>query len=210
MTDIRYGVFLRPDPATCSAVEQITRALKQQFGLLSAAAFAPHATLVGNLAINASPNELVAALDPVFEATSPLPVYNHGPERTLTGDFQGTYRYDIDRNAAGDQPNQALRQVAAAVKRAVMPLSVPVTDHFTVPVADYEFAGHLSLASHELALDKRLCDEVGEFIAGLPITAPSSFIARWYTLFELRAEWSGPWWENQPWRPIHSWDTASA
>ncbi|MGO4585517.1 type II toxin-antitoxin system RelE/ParE family toxin [Arthrobacter sp. 2RAF6] len=45
-------------------------------------------------------------------------------------------------------------------------------------VVEYEFAAHLSLANFELTMDNRLADEVGEFIAGLPITPPASFAAR--------------------------------
>ena len=42
---IRYGVFLRPDPATSVAVTQITGQLRAQYGLVSAGAFPPHVTL---------------------------------------------------------------------------------------------------------------------------------------------------------------------
>jgi hypothetical protein len=197
----RYGVFLRPDAATAWALTQLTFALQQQFGLVSAAAFPPHATLVGNLALHASGDtaidQLVAALDPVFAATGPVTVANRGIERTPSGMFEGTFRCNIDDPRISD--------LAAQVKAAVLPLSRPVTDYFTVPVADYEFHGHLSVVSHELALDPRLRDEVADFLAELPIAMPSTLVAEWFTLVELRADWAGPWWEDQSWRHIRSW-----
>ncbi|MDH6622262.1 hypothetical protein M2271_000049 [Streptomyces sp. LBL] len=202
MTDIRYGIFLRPDPATCWAVTQVTIALNKQFGLVSAGAFPPHATLIGNLRTNAAAAEVVSALDPVFENVDPFPVYNSGISRTGSG----TYEYDVNLDASGTKPNEPLGRVAATVAKAVAPLSVPVDDFLVTPVAEYAFAGHLGLASHDLLVDNRLTDEVGEFLAGLPLQAPASFAARWYSLFEFRADWSGQWWQNMSWRHLHSWD----
>ena len=202
MSDIRYGIFLRPDPTTCWNVTQITIALKRQFGMVSAGAFPPHATLIGNLRTDASTEQLVEALNPVFADLKPFPVYNAGVRRTA----KNTFEYDVNLDATGDAPNRPLRQVAAAVKQAVLPLSIPADDYLVIPVAEYEFAGHLGLASHELAVDDSLSDQVGDFIAGLPVSSPASFDARWYSLFEFRADWSGHWWENMPWRHLHSWE----
>ncbi|MGO4586625.1 hypothetical protein AB4Z38_22485 [Arthrobacter sp. 2RAF6] len=204
MNDIRYGVFLRPDPATCWTVTQIYQAVNQQFGRMSAIAFAPHATLAGNLATGCSVEGLIAVLDPVFCAVGPIPIYNSGLERNSKNAFE----YNINLAADGLAANQPLAQVASQVKAAVMPLSVPVNDFLVTPVDEYPFAAHLSLTGHELVLDGRLSDEIGEFIAGLPLTPPASFTLRWYTLFEFRADWDGPWWEQMTWRHIKSWDVA--
>ena len=201
MNDIRYGIFLRPDPATCWNVTQVTFAVKRQFGLVSAGAFPPHATLIGNLATEASESEVVAALDPVFKGLQPFDVYNVGVRRGQRNGFE----YNVNLNESGREPNRSLGSIAAAVKAAVLPLSSPVNDFLVTPVADYEFAGHLGLASHELAVDGRLSDEIGEFITGLPLQAPSSFVAEWYSLFEFRADWAGPWWEHLTWRHLKSW-----
>ncbi len=202
MNDIRYGIFLRPDPETCWAITQITHALQQQYGFVAALAFAPHATLIGNLNVDLTEEELVAVLDPVFADVAPIPVYNSGVQRT----HKGTYEYNIDLDAAGSKPNAPLRQIAADVKAAVLPLHVTHEDYLAPNVQDYTFAGHMGLASFELHVDNRLSDEVGEFIAGLPITAPASFVARWYTLFQFRADWSGHWWNDMPWRHVKSWE----
>ena len=53
----RYGVFLRPDPLTCASVTRITGQLRAQFGLVSAGAFPPHATLAGSLPLAGPPEE---------------------------------------------------------------------------------------------------------------------------------------------------------
>lgn len=205
MSDIRYGIFLRPDPATCWAITQITHALQQQYGFVAALAFAPHATLIGNLNVDITADELVGVLDPVFERVAPIAVYNSGVQRT----HKGTYEYNVNLAADGETPNQALNEVAADVKAAVLPLHVRHDDYLAPNVQDYTFAGHLGLASFELHVDNRLSDEVGEFIAGLPITAPTSFVARWYTLFQFRADWSGHWWNDMPWKHVKSWEATA-
>src|SRR3954447_10917599 len=70
----RYGVFLRPDPLTCAAVTRITAQLRAQFGLVSAGAFPPHATLAGSPPLAPPPRALARALAPV----APFTVRNHG------------------------------------------------------------------------------------------------------------------------------------
>jgi hypothetical protein len=202
VTDIRYGIFLRPDPETCWAVTQITQALRQQYGLVAAAAFAPHATLIGNLQSRVSEEELIKTLDAVFAEVRPFPVYNTGVERTRNG----TFEYNINLDAHGEHANEALSQVAAAVKAATLPVHVPHQDYLAPNVQDYVFAAHIGLASFELRGDNRLSDEIGEFIAGLPIVAAASFVARWYTLFQFRADWSGHWWQTMHWRHVKSWE----
>lgn len=204
MSTTRYGIFLRPDPETCWAITQITFALRQQFGITAAAAFAPHATLIGNLKPSIEEDALIDLLDPVFADVHPIPVYNAGVRRTE----HGTFEYNIDLDAAASAPNRELRRVAQAVKEAVEPIHERHDDLHAPNVQDYHFAGHMGLASFELRIDNRLSDEVEEFIKGLPIPAPSSFVARWYTLFRFDADWTGHWWEDMPWQHIRSWDTA--
>lgn len=206
MTEFRYGIFLRPDPSTCWNITQITDALRAQFGLISAGAFAPHATLIGNLSTGGSISELVEALNPVFAKAAPYPVYNSGVVRAIEHG-KATYQYNINLDRDAREPNAPLNAVANAVKEAVLPLSKPVEHLFSTPVADYEFAGHLGLASHELMVDSHLEREVGEFIAQLPVApAPASFAACWYTLFQFTSSaWDEHWWETLRWRHLHSW-----
>jgi hypothetical protein len=204
LTDIRYGIFLRPDPATCWTVTQVTHALNKQFGLMSAGAFPPHATLIGNLCTHATKAELIAALDPVFDSVRPFPVHNSGIDRREPG----TFEYNINLDESGNKPNEPLGRVAGAVANAVAPLSVPVDDYLAAPVSEYEFAAHLGLASHDLIVDNHLTTEIADFLTGLPLQPPAFFIARWYSLFEFRADWSSHWWQHMTWRHIHSWEAA--
>jgi len=200
--ETRYGIYLRPDPATCWAVTQITQALRAQFGIVSASAFPPHATLIGNLATDATVSEIIDALTPVFAATRTFTVYNKGV--VVHGDG---FEYDINLSADLDSVNTQLSGLAQEVKRAILSLSRPVDDFLVTPVVDYEFAGHLGLASHDLMVDNHLTEEVGDFIADLPIAVPSSFEARWFSLFEFRADWNSHWWKDMSWRHMMSWQS---
>lgn len=201
MSDIRYGIYMRPDPATCWTVTQITTALRAQYGLISAGAFPPHATLVGNLATDATADEVIAAVNPVLRTAPAIEVFNSGIVRVAD-----CYEYDINRDAAGRAPNQQLGAIARDVARAVLPLSKEVDDSYTVQVEDYTFSAHLGLASHDLKVDNHLSDEVGEYLHGLPLAPPRSFLVRWYSVFEFRADdWAGHWWTALTWKHLHSW-----
>lgn len=201
MSSVRYGIFLRPDPATCFAVTQIAEAVRHQFGFVAAAAFAPHATLIGNLRTDLSDEDLIATLNPVLASFSPFTVYNHGVEER-----PDSVRYDINRDEPGTGVNEELGTVATTVLDAVRPLHVRHNDNLAPNVEHYVFAGHLSLASFELAAEPGRAKEVAEFIRGLPVRPPRSFDARWYTLFKFpHADWSRHWWNEMPWVHLKSW-----
>lgn len=201
MDDRRYGIFLRPDPATCWAVTQVALALRQQFGITAAGAFAPHATIIGNLRVGLSEEALVAALEPVFRPLQPFPVYNAGVR--MSG---RSVRWDIDRDAHDLNPNPSLHSLAGAVRDVVIPLHVHHEDFLAPNVPDYRFGAHLTLAGFDLDVEPRLMDEVVEFIHGLPIKPPTSFVARWFSLFEFRADWTTHWWHNMQSRHVTSWE----
>ncbi len=112
--------------------------------------------------------------------------------------------YDVHTDGSG-RPNHALVAVADAVRDAVLPVSLPITDHLVTPVEEAEFHGHLSLASHDLLVDPGLADEVGDFIAGLPLAPPPTFTARVYSLLAFEAGWEGEWWRSMTWRHLRSW-----
>jgi hypothetical protein len=205
MSNTRYGIFLRPDPATCLAVTRVTQAVRQQFGFVAAEVFAPHATFLGNVRTDGTDDELVSVLDPVFEKVAPFPVYNRGIET-----LPGSVRYNLNYDATGERPNPDLARVNTAIRDAVVPLHIRHDDYLAPNAQDYVFNAHLSLASFELAIEPRLLREVGEFIIGLPITAPWSFVLGWYTLFRFpNADWSGQWWNDMPWVHVKSWDVRS-
>jgi hypothetical protein len=197
MTTTRYGVFLRPDPATCWAVSQLTLALRQQYGMVAGAVFPPHATLIGNYHPDVPEDAVIALLDEVFAGTSVFPVYNHGIDGA---------RFDLDRDADGRRQNGDLARVAGAVRDALAPSHRDHEDHLAPNIADYRFQAHLSLGSFDLQLREDLVEEASAFLRGVPATAPQSFPARWYSLFRFEAEWSGPWWEQMTWQHVTSWE----
>ena len=123
----RHGVFLRPDPLTCWVQAQLNSVLVQQFGVVSAAAFPPHATLVGNLRTDVGPEALVRLLDPVLDATTPFTVHDAGLAR-----LGGALVYDVHGDGTG-RPNPPLVRLAEAVRDAVLPVSLPITDHLVTP-----------------------------------------------------------------------------
>ncbi len=198
MDDVRYGVFLRPDPATCWAVTQITDALRAQFALVSAGAFPPHATLVGNLRA-ASAAAVEAAIDEALDGVDSFPLHNAG----VVADGP-CWLMDVHSDGAGDV-NGPLTALAARVRGAVLPLALPREDYLVGPLDSPRFWAHLSLASHDLLVDPRLSSEVGEYIAGLPITWPSRSVAEVVSLFAFTADWERRWWDELRWTHLRSW-----
>lgn len=200
---VRYGIFVRPDARTCLWASQVHLLLRQQYGLVSAGAFAPHITLVGNLKWGGAEGQLVAALDQVLDGLAPVVVHNRGVVRTGVA-----YVLDAGCDQAG-QPNREMAVLAERVRQAVLVGSVPVNDHLVVPVAESEFWGHISLASHELVVDPSLSEEIGAFLADLPVGYPEAFTARTVTLFRFHAEdWNDSWWRTMTWDIVTSWTLA--
>jgi len=199
LSSTRYGIFLRPDPQTCWVLAQLNLVLKQQFGLISAAAFPPHATLVGNLRTDASLEEMLKRLTTVFENAPEILIHNKGLERV-----RDCYLFNIHENGQGS-PNDALVQMAESVRNAVLPISIPTNDHLVTPVAEGTFWGHLSVASHDLVVNPGLADEVGKFLEDLALTPPATFRAEVYSLFEFTSNWDAHWWENLSWKHLKSW-----
>ncbi len=204
MSSTRYGVYLRPDPVTCWVQAQINLALRQQYGLVSAAAFPPHATLVGNLRTDATVEDLATRLAAAVASQKTFTVHNKGFERV--GD---AYLYNVHEDGRG-HPNQPFVDLAAAVKTAVLPVSIPVRDHLVTPVVEGTFWGHLSLASHDLLVDNTLADEVGEFLSGLPLQPPRTFQAQVVSLYETMSDdWDGHWWKSLRCTHLRSWNLPS-
>jgi hypothetical protein len=183
----RYGVFLRPDPLTCAAVTRITGQLRAQFGLMSAGAFPPHATLAGSLPL-AGPAELERALAPV----APFTVRNRG-----LAWLNGGLVYDVH----GEQ----MEALAATVDAAVRPLLVPAPG---LPADLFEpgrWHAHLSLGSHDLAARPDLHGEVEAYVRGLAVDVPAEFAAEVVAVYRLEHEtWSGSWWRAMEWEHVRS------
>ncbi|MEZ2388570.1 hypothetical protein AB6813_03285 [bacterium RCC_150] len=185
---------------TCWVLAQLNLVLKQQFGLVSAAAFPPHATLVGNLHTDVTQDELVKRLSPVFENAPLIEIHNTGLQRV--GDC---FLFNVHEDGQG-HANLPLTEIADAVREAVMPVSVPVNDFLVAPVEEGTFWGHLSVASHDLLINPGLADEVGKFLAELPLTPPAAFRAEVYSLYEFNSNWDSHWWQTLTWRHLKSWE----
>jgi hypothetical protein len=189
----RYGVFLRPDPLTCAAVTRITGQLRAQFGLVSAGAFPPHATLAGSLPLAGPPEALTGALASV----AAFPVRNHG-----LAWLNGGLVYDVH--------GLEMEHLAATVDAAVRPLLEPAPG---LPADLFEpgrWHAHLSLGSHDLAVRPDLHDEVEEYVRGLAIEVPREFHAEIVAVYRLEHEtWAGSWWHAMTWEHVRSLRLAS-
>ena len=184
----RYGVFLRPDPLTCAAVTSITGQLRAQFGLVSAGAFPPHATLAGSLPLAGPPEELARALAPV----APFTVRNHG-----LAWLGGGLIYDVH----GD----GMVELAAAVDAVVRPLLEPATGLAADLFERGRWHAHLSLGSHDLIERRDLHDEVEAYVRGLAVDVPAEFRAEVVAVYRLEHEtWTGRWWRAMEWEHVRS------
>jgi hypothetical protein len=198
---VRYGVYLRPDPATCWAVTQLTAAVRAQYGLVSAGAFPPHATLVGSQHLPVPAAAIVQAVSAALAGRTAFLVHNAGI-RTLGDGFI----YDVHHGADGVTPNPELIELAAAVDKALTPLRAPVAHHRPVDYDPLTFRGHLSLASHELMERRDLAEEVGEYLRAVPVERPEHFRGDTVALYATAsADWSGRWWRTLTWEHLHTW-----
>ena len=207
----RYGVYLRPDPRTCAAVTTITTHLRAQFGLISAGAFPPHATLAGSEPLGRDEDAIIDAITKPLTGRPAFPVRNLGPVRRdgiVGGTPKAGIGYDIDQLEHGEK-NLPFFELAAAVSDAVAPLRLPMDD----PEPNYfdpeTFNAHLSLASHDMFERPELIEEVQEYIDGLDIPYPRTFTGEWVALYRTRSDdWTGRWWHTLTWEHVHSWRLA--
>lgn len=195
-----YGVYLRPDVRTSVAVSTITFHVERQFGLVSAGAYPPHATLAGSVPMVAGDAAVVAALDPVLIGRSQFPVHNAG---IVT---RSVVAYDIDRLSDGTV-NEPLRQLAIDVNAALAPLAVPLDGYLVKEFSAEHFNGHLSLASHELMVWPSRRPEIDAFIRAMDVTPSTDFTAEHVSMYRFRSDdWSGHWWTSLTWEHVHTWD----
>jgi hypothetical protein len=189
----RYGVFLRPDPRTCAAVTRISGQLRAQYGLVSAGAFPPHATLAGSLPLAGPEAELIFSLRAALAGLTPFPVRNHG-----LAWLNGGLIYDVH-----DAP---MTDLAAAVDAAVRPLLGPAAGLAADSFERERWHAHLSLGSHDLAARPDLHEEVEEYVRGLAVEVPAEFTAEHVALYRLEHEsWQGAWWRAMAWEHVRSW-----
>ena len=199
--EVRYGVFLRPDPRTCAAVTRITDQLRAQYGFVSAGAFPPHATLVGSLPLARPVADLIETLDGVLAPIGPFEIENSGV--TVMG---RVIVYDV--HSIDHRPNGALLDLAARVDTAVRTLlAEPPTGSLPADVRTADrWHGHLSLASHDLYGREELRAEVLDYVNGLGVPCPPRFTAEVVALYRFEhSTWTGQWWHDLTWSHVRSW-----
>ncbi|KQQ28457.1 2'-5' RNA ligase family protein [Frondihabitans sp. Leaf304] len=201
----RYGIYLRPDAQTCRAVTVITDQLRAQFGLVSAGAFPPHATLVGSQPFGAAENDVIDVVTSALADQPAFDVHNSGVRAQGIG-----FVYDVHHRADGTV-NDDLFRLAEKIEATVAPLRRPMS---SPPPNDFEpdkFRAHLSLASHDLYVRPDLHDEVGEFITELEIPVPTRFLGHNVALYRTSSpDWSGRWWQTMTWEHVFTWNLASS
>ncbi|MGW8557894.1 hypothetical protein [Streptomyces tubercidicus] len=196
-----YGVYLRPDTRTSVAITNVTLHVERQFGLVSAGAFPPHATLAGAIPSNAGPDKVIATLDPVIAGVQRFPVHNAGIAK-----HNIAIAYDINTHPDGTV-NQPLTSLALAINDAFTPLAESADGYLVKPFVPEQFRAHLSLASHELQVNPGISAEVEEFIRELPFEPSSGFEARYITLYRFHStNWAGHWWTDLTWDHLHTWE----
>lgn len=196
----RYGIYLRPDARTCRAVAAITDLLRAQYGIVSAGAFPPHATLVGSQPFGRSEDEVVAAVTGLLDGRAGFDVWNAGVREQGIG-----YVYDVATRADGSLNDDFVR-LAADVDAVVAPFRRPMGS----PLAnDYEpdhYRAHLSLASHDLYGRPDLHDEVGDYIRELDVAVPAGFRGDTVVMYRTASpDWSGRWWTTMTWEHVRTW-----
>ncbi|MCJ1715809.1 2'-5' RNA ligase family protein [Curtobacterium sp. VKM Ac-2922] len=199
----RYGVYLRPDARTCRAVTVVTDQLRAQYGLVSAGAFPPHATLVGSQPFGGDIADVEAALTTLLRDRPAFDVHNAGVREQGIG-----YVYDVAERPDGSV-NQDFVRLAADVDAAVAPFRVPMHSPLSNDYDPEHWRGHLSLASHDLYGRPDLHDEVGAFIRDLGVDVPSGFRGDTVVLYRTASpDWSGRWWHTMTWEHVRTWTLA--
>lgn len=198
----RYGVFFRPDARTCRTQIELHQILKHQFGLVSAGAFPPHATLLGNIGIHAAEQDL---LDRVAQAVAhfpPITVHNGGLNRDGGGVAFGIHLLP------DGTVNNALVDLATRIDDAVAPIRRRTDEDYLTghTTAATHFRAHLTVAGHDLALRPDLADEVWAYINELDIRVPTQFTVDAITVFRFRSDhWTSQWWTDMTWQHLTSW-----
>ena len=143
MSNLRYGLYLRPSYEMSKAQAEVYDVLERQSGLRAAGNFMPHATLKGFFCSGVSEEEMVSRLDTVLEGREAFNVFNGG---VVAFD---RYAIVIDVNDTKEGAPNALLQ---DLHRNVMDTLVPLTDpecNFTRKEMEWayeRFHAHLTLA----------------------------------------------------------------
>lgn len=178
----------------------LRRGTVDALGLVSCAAFPPHATLAGNVHATVAEEELIAVLDPLLSEATSCTTYNSGIDRHGKG-----FAYNVHHLPDGT-PNPEMVDLAVSVNAALAPVSSVQPDFLFKPFDPAEFRAHLSVASHELTLRPDLYEEIGEFLDALVADPPKRFTAETISLFRFHSgDWNAQWWRDMTWVHVRGW-----
>lgn len=200
MSDLRYGLYLRPSYEMSRAQVEVHKVLWSQYGLRAAGKFMPHVTIKGFFRTRAGVEEMVDGLDAVLEERPAFTVYNSG----VVSFGRDGIALDVHAGPGGD-PNEPLQELY----RDVMDVMLPVVDtscEFTRQERELnreKFLAHLTLAMADIPA--RFFEEVLQFVREAEPIGPSTFPAEILQLFAFRCrDWQGSWWETLRWELLHS------
>jgi len=195
---VRFGFYLRPSFAMSRAQAELHALMKRQFGLITAGAFMPHATIKGFFRSDAAIADMKAALDPVLANRPSFTVVNNGPVAWKT-----SVVLDImhDEQGAKNPELQKLHEDAIAV---LLPLVHPECPNTPNERMGDDFYAHLTLVQGAPRED--LFPEIHEFLQDAEPIGPRRFTAEYVHLYAFRSdEWDGDWGQTLTWELLHSW-----
>lgn len=197
--DVRFGFYLRPSYEMSRAQAELHDLFKRQFGLITAGAFMPHATVKGFFRSDATIAEMKAALDPVMAGRPPFTVVNNGP----IAFGRSSIVLNVQQDEFGET-NHALQSLHEDAFAALQPLVHSECRFTPVEGSGSMFFAHLTLVQSLPRED--FYDEVFAFARDAEPIGPRRFMAKYFHLYAFRSEdWEGNWGATLSWEMLHSW-----
>ncbi len=201
---VRFGFYLRPSYAMCRAQGAMHELLKRQFGLITAGAFMPHATIKGFFRSDATVAAMKAAIDPVMSGRPSFTVVNNGP----LAYGRGSIVLNVQQDEFGET-NHALQALHEAAFAALVPLVDPECAFTTSEWKGSSFFAHLTLMQNLPRED--FFEEIFTFVQDAEPIGPRRFTAEYFHLYAFRSEdWGGDWGATLIWEMLHSWKLGAA
>lgn len=208
-SEFRYGVFLRPPAPLASLTTSLFALMRSQFGFTAAAAYPPHVTLVGNVAIDVTEREFLRAVAGAADGIEAVTLQCSGPHVRSTSDI--VFSFDVNDGSFGAR---AIVELVDKLFKVVTPIRVfPVTDRriATRRLEGAEnFAAHLTIVGHDGEDDAAITEEAEDFLRSLRIEVDPSYTFDTVSVYRMRSDdWSNRYWETMNWALLRSFRLAS-
>ena len=199
--DVRYGIFLRPDPATAERTLRGFDIARCMFGFTAAAAYPPHATLVGSIDLTVDESELIAAIDRVL-ADPPAQQL----ETSALDPWDGAALVQLVRDAGETR----IGALAGALLTAIAPLRRVSEGDFAAgivgAITPETFRAHVTVVGHDGADRPEQLPDVLAFMNQLGFDQPIRATWDTATLYRFRSDdWQGRYWETMTWEIVRNW-----